>query len=193
MSRAIAIRWWPPIGLLAMVLLGLAVGQSSTPLDDWFQHVRRVHRGVYALLLFTDARLVVLLFLVALVIALVRRQWRLAAVVFLTPPVAVAAVRILKRLFDREKLGALAYPSGHITVTVVVLGLLVIVTGPRVWKFVVAAVWAFFGLLGQAFTFHYFTDTVGAVFLGTALLCLAVRAARLDTCQPHCDLHHSSG
>ena len=27
--------------------------------------------------------------------------------------------------------------------------------------------------LGQAFTYHYFTDTVGAVLLTTALLCLA--------------------
>jgi hypothetical protein len=36
-------------------------------------------------------------------------------------------------------------------------------------------------------------DTISAWFFGTALICLAVRAARLDRCQPRCDLRHSSG
>ena len=28
-------------------------------------------------------------------------------------------------------------------------------------------------MLGQAVTYHYFTDTVGALLLGTSLVCLA--------------------
>ncbi len=48
-------------------------------------------------------------------------------------------------------------------------------------------------VLGQAFTYHYFTDTVGAALLTTALVCLAAWAAELDRCQPGCDRGHSSG
>ncbi len=35
------IRWCPSIALAAVLLLGWAVGKSSTPpLDDWFQRFR---------------------------------------------------------------------------------------------------------------------------------------------------------
>jgi hypothetical protein len=179
-----AIRWWPLIGLPAMVALGLLVGKASTPLDDWFLHYRRAHHWVWWLLLFTNAQFVVALFFVTLAIVCWRRRWRLAVVTAVTPIVAVAAARILKRLFGREKVGALAYPSGHVTVSIVVLGLFVVAVGAAVWMFVAAGLWAVLGLLGQAFTVHYFTDTIGAVFLSTSLLCLAVRAAGLDRCQP---------
>ena len=47
-------------------------------------------------------------------------------------------------------------------------------------------------VLGQAVTYHYFTDTVGAVLLGTAVVCVAALAAKLDTCQPACDADHTS-
>ena len=87
----------------------------------------------------------------------------------------------------------LAYPSGHTTRAVVVLGLAVLVAGVAAWSVVLATVATVCGALGQAFTYHYFTDTIGAWFLGTALICLAVRIARLDRCQPRCDLRHSSG
>lgn len=186
-------RWWPLVGLSALVLLGLLVGRGSTPLDDWFLDLRHEHRWLGSLLAFTDARLVVLTFVVAVAIAVYRRRWRLAAVTAVTPVAAVVAVRVLKRIFGREKGGALAYPSGHVTVTIVVLGLLVIVVGATAWMVIVAVLWALLGLLGQAFTHHYFTDTVGAVFLATSLLRLAVGFAGLDRCQPRCDLDHSSG
>ena len=29
------------------------------------------------------------------------------------------------------------------------------------------------GIVGQAVTYHYFTDTVGALLLGTAVVCVA--------------------
>ena len=32
------VRWWPPVGLVMMALLGWIVGKSSTPVDDVFQH-----------------------------------------------------------------------------------------------------------------------------------------------------------
>jgi membrane-associated phospholipid phosphatase len=187
------LRWWPPIGILAMVALGLVVGDGTTRLDDWFTHAGDAHPGVARLLFFTQPVVLGALLLAAVVVALWRRRWRMALVVVLTPVVAVVAVRVLKALFGREREGALAYPSGHVTVMTAVLGMVVTVAGMRLWPIVAAAVFALLGIAAQALTYHYFTDTVGAAFLGTALVCLGVRAARLDRCQPGCDLYHSDG
>ncbi|MBJ7341714.1 PA-phosphatase [Mycolicibacterium sp.] len=193
MTAAKLIRWWPPVGILVMVALGLLVGVGSTPLDDWFIRTGATHPVLEELLWFTHPPVLQGLVVFAVVVALYRRRWRLAAIVALTPLVAVIAVRVLKRLFGRHKVDGLAYPGGHVTVAVVVLGMVVLVAGVTVWRLAAAAVLALLGLLGQSFTYHYFTDTVGAVFLGTALVCLAARAAKLDRCQPRCDLDHSDG
>jgi membrane-associated phospholipid phosphatase len=110
-----------------------------------------------------------------------------------TPGGAILAVRLLKPMFGRTKGDALAYPSGHTTLAVVVICVLVVLVGVTAWAVAIAAVAAALGMLGQAFTYHYFTDTVGGVLLGTAVVCLAAWAARLDRCQPDCDVGHSSG
>ena len=192
-TLARATRWWPLPAVLALIALGVAVGKGSTPLDDWFLATGRANRELYYLLLFTRPTLLFLLLGIAAGIAIYRRRWRLFAAMVVTPAVALVAVRLLKELFGREKRGALAYPSGHVTITVIVLGMLVLAVGPRVWLLASAAVYAVLGLLGQAFTVHYFTDTIGALFLSTALLSLAAWATRVDRCQPDCDVGHSNG
>jgi membrane-associated phospholipid phosphatase len=193
MTPAGVLRWWPPIGLVAMVALGLAVGGGSTRVDDWFAGVGRTHDGLDRLLFFTQPLLLAVMLLAAVAVGLFRRRWRLAAVVALTPVAGVVAVRLLKRLFGRERDGALAYPSGHVTVMVAVLGMVVVVVGAKAWMLTSAAAFALLGMAGQALTYHYFTDTIGAALLASALVCLAARASELDRCQPHCDLHHSNG
>jgi hypothetical protein len=192
MTTANLVRWWPVVGVLGMLLLGVAVGTGSTALDDRFIAFGRDHPAVYHLLWFTDARLVLLSFAVTVAVAVFRRRWRLAAAAALTPVVAVMAVRLLKRLFGRTMEGALAYPSGHVTVTVVVLGMAVLVVGLTTRAVAIAVAIAAVGLLGQALTYHYFTDTLGAVLLSTALLCVAARAVDLTRVNPSCDLVHSA-
>jgi len=189
-----ALKWWPAVALPLMVVLGLAVGDRSTGVDDWFnRNGWAAHPVLGRLLFFTEPLLLQLLLVAAVGLALYRRRWRLAAVVALTPLAGVVAVRVLKRLFGREREGALAYPSGHVTVMMTVLGVVVLVWGARRWLLLVAAVFAGLGTAGQALTYHYFTDTIGAVLLGSSLVVLAATAAKLDGCQPRCDLDHSNG
>ena len=83
---------------------------------------------------------------------------------------------------------------------VVVLGMAVLVAGAATWMVIAATVMAALGVVGQGVTYHFFTDAVGAVLLGTALVAvlaaLASRSlgrppAKLDGCQPGCDVDHS--
>jgi hypothetical protein len=76
-----------------------------------------------------------------------------------------------------------------VTVTVVVLGMVVLLTAAAWWTVLIgssahrliAVTAVVLGMVGQAVTYHYFTDTVGGLLLGTAIVCVA---AQLDMCQP---------
>jgi membrane-associated phospholipid phosphatase len=185
--------WWPLIALLAMVVLGVAVGHGTTPIDTWFTRAGEDHRLLRRLRYFTNVRVMLPILVVCVVAALYRRRWRLAVVIFLTPPIAIIVERLAKRGFQRRFDGSLAYPSGHTTLLVVLLGFAVITAGAAAWAVAVAVAYGLLGMLGLSFTIHYFTDTIGGLLLGTALLCLAARVAGLDRCQPECDVRHSSG
>ena len=86
---------------------------------------------------------------------------------------ALGLVRLLKPLFDRQDEGALAYPSGHTATMVVVMGVLVLVARAALWAVLVAVAYCALGMIGQGVSYHYFTDTVGALLLGTAIVCTA--------------------
>ena len=182
--------WWP-IAVAAMFALGGAVGRRSTPLDDWFH---RLGCGPARwLLFFTEPWLLAVALAAAVAVALYVRRWRLAAVMVASPLVGIALSTLFKRLFRRESGGALAYPSGHITATVIVMGMLVLVAGSAMWAVVLAATVTRLGIVGQAVTYHYFTDTVGALLLGTAVVCVAALIVELDRRQPECDADHTGG
>jgi membrane-associated phospholipid phosphatase len=173
---------WPGIAVAAMFVLGWAVGKGSTPLDDWFHHFRRT--PARELLVFSDPWLLVFVLCVCLAVALSRRRWRLAVAVIASPLVGIALARLLKQLFGRENDGDLAYPSGHTTAIVVVCGMVVLVAGAAMWAVLAAVAFSVLGMIGQAVTYHYFTDTLGALLLGSAVVCVAALAVKLDTRQP---------
>ncbi|WKG04418.1 PA-phosphatase [Mycolicibacterium sp. HK-90] len=164
-------RWWPPIGFAGMALLGWAVRTGPLPVDSWFQrlggnlspHVTHF-LGIIVPVVLTGA------LLVAAVVAARRGRKRLAVAMVVSPLVAVAIVRLVKPIFGREKGGALAYPSGHTTFLVVAAGLLLLVAGAGLWAMVAAAGVVLLSMVGLAMTFHYFTDTVGGVLLGTSVV-----------------------
>jgi hypothetical protein len=153
-----------------MVLLGLAVGRGSTPLDDWFH---RHGRPLLPLLFFTRPWVLATVVLAIMAVALFRRQWRFAIATAVCPLIAMVLARLLKPLFGRQRLGGFAYPSGHTTTLIVVMGMVVVVAGAAWWAVLIASVWCVLGVVGQGVAYHYFTDAVGAVLLGTAIVCVA--------------------
>lgn len=173
-----------------MVVLGLVVGKGSTPLDDWVHHFRRT--PARELLVFTDPWLLVFILIVGVLVAVSSRRWRLAVVMVASPLAGIVLARLLKQLFGRDNGGDLAYPSGHTTAAVVVVGMIVLVAGAATWVILAAAAFIVLAVIGQAVTYHYFTDTVGALLLGSAIVCVAAVAAKLDTRQPACDADHTA-
>jgi membrane-associated phospholipid phosphatase len=180
---------WPAIAVVAMFALGWAVGHGSTPLDDWFHQFHRT--PARKLLYLTDPAALVAVLAFGVAVALRLRRWRLAVVMAVTPMIGVVLARLLKDFFGRENDGALAYPSGHITAVVVVMGMIVLLAGAEAWVLLVSAVVVTLAAIGEGVTYHYFTDTVGALLLGSAVVCVAAVAAKLDTRQPGCDTDHT--
>ena len=179
---------WSGIAVVAMVVLGWAVGKRSTPLDDWFHHLRR--SPARRLLFFTDPWLLTIVLMFGIAVALFLGRRRLALVMALSPLIGIALAQVLKPLFGRRSGEALAYPSGHTIAVVTVMGMLVLVAGAAWWALAVAAVVTVLGIIGQAVTYHYFTDTAGALLLGSAVVCVAAVVAKLDRRQPGCDADH---
>lgn len=157
------------------------MGTGSTPVDDWFDH--GIHDVVGAqprwLLIFTSGPMVLAVLAGCLAVTAARRQWSLALAVLAAPVFAVALSQGLKHFFDRHNGPYLEYPSGHATLLVTVLGMLVVVAAARVWAWAAATMLGLLGALGLvACGYHYLTDTVGAALLGSAL---AAAAARLTS------------
>jgi len=161
-----------------MVLVGLAVGKASTPLDDWFDQFG--HGPVRVLTILANPVLLLAMGLTVVGIALYRRWWLFAIVTVAFPPLAYLLVQFIKPFFGRNAGDGLAYPSGHITMTTVVMGLFVVVMGGPLWAVLIAVLYVALAMLGVGSTFHYFTDTVGGALLGTSIVCIAALVARPD-------------
>jgi membrane-associated phospholipid phosphatase len=156
-----------------MLMLGWVVGKGSTPLDNWFQGFH--HSAIRWLHLLAYPPLIALVLIGCVAIAVSRRQWYFAASAVLAPAGGVALARLLKQLFERRKGhdDIFAYPSGHLTFTVIVLGIAILLAGASRWAVLVAVAWILLAMVGVGVSFHYFTDTVGGLLLGTAIVCVA--------------------
>ena len=159
-----------------MVLLGLGVRDGVTPVDGFFQQANG--GPLRWLLFFTDEGTAKALLLTTLAVSVYRRLWPLAVAAVVVPVAAWAATEALKPVFGRLKEQGLAYPSGHTTVMVVVLGLLILAAGVKLWIVLAAIAFGILGIIGQAVSYHYFTDAVGSLLLGTSLVCLAALVLR---------------
>ena len=97
----------------------------------------------------------------------------------LCPLFSIMITEVLKRLYNRHNGPDFPlYPSGHTASIISVTGMVALVAGYRLWALAVAIAVSLLGALGLiAFGYHYFTDTVGAALLTTALVCLATRFA----------------
>ncbi len=158
----------------------MVVGNGPTGFDDWALRVMQRVLGPDPewMLYFSRALPMMATLGIAVLIALARRRWRLAVVVALCPLIAVMATRLLKPLFGRYKDAALAYPSGHTTVVITVMAMLVLAAGVSLWLALVAgAVTVIGGLSMAAADAHYLTDNIGSTFFASAMVCLAVLAA----------------
>jgi membrane-associated phospholipid phosphatase len=173
---------WPAIAVAAMFVLGWAVGKRSTPLDDWFHHFGR--SPARWLLFFTDPWMLMIVVIFGVTVAVYLRRRRLAVMMAVAPLVGIVLAQLLKRFFGRRSGGVFAYPSGHTTAAVIVFGMLVLLVGATVLSVAAAATVAVLAMIGQGVTYHYFTDTVGGLLLGSAVVCVAALAVKLDTRQP---------
>jgi membrane-associated phospholipid phosphatase len=168
------------VAVVALLLLGWSVGTGMTAVD------RPVYRSLGEpaasrqrwLLFFTDSRVLGSVLLVCLIVALYRRWWRAAVAVVVCPAAGLLCVYLLKRLFDRYKEEALAYPSGHTTQAVIAMSLLVMIVSARLWVVAIAVAVSLLGMIGMvAVGYHYMTDTIGGALLGTAIVCVAAQLA----------------
>jgi hypothetical protein len=160
-----------------MGILGWAVGKGSTPFDDWFFWIGE-HSPTHLLLFFSQPMLVMVVMMGAAAVAFDRGRERLALIVILAPIVAWFLVQMFKRWSDRRKQGYYAFPSGHITLTVVVWGMVVLVAGGALWSVYTSVGVIALAVIGQGTTYHYLTDTIGGLLLGSAIVCVAASAAK---------------
>ena len=176
----IQIQWWPPIGLAAMIVVGLGCRAVDPPRLTTGSTGSRTRPGAVICAVLANPLVLVVLGVSVLGVALYRRWWRFAAVAVVVPPAAYLLVQFIKPLFGRHKDTGLAYPSGHLTTTTIVVGLFVLVAGGALWAVCVAVSYVALAMVGVGVTFHYFTDTVGGVLLGTSIVCIAALVARRD-------------
>lgn len=156
--------------LLGFVARGGTVGSGGiVPIGPWVPPSQG--SALHWLQSFTDPRTATALLIAAAGAALYRRLWALLPLIMVVPLVSVGATENFQRFFGGlAGQGAAAYPSSPTTLMVVGLGLLVLAVGVRRWLVVAAGLFVLLGIAGQSVDVRYFTDSLGALLLGTSLV-----------------------
>lgn len=184
--------WLAAVAAVAFLVLTVLVATGATqdldvaardyfrPDDVWGTTQIRVDVVVEGL---KPRNMVPLLALVALVACVWRRSWRPAAYAVLLAGAVGVLTMVTKVVVERpdphQDMTALggSYPSGHTVTVLVCLGgaILVLQQRPRWWE------WVLVGLAGVAMGIalllqaaHWFTDVVGGLLLGLAVLATAM-------------------
>jgi hypothetical protein len=151
---------------------GFGAREGTLPIGPWSPHSQGP--ALQWLQSFTDPRTATALLIAAASAALYRRLWALLPLIMVVPLVSVGATENLQRFFaGLAGQGAAAYPSSPTTLMVVGLGLLVLAVGVRRWLIVAAGLFVLLGVAGQSVDVRYFTDSLGALLLGTSLVAVA--------------------
>ncbi|PSR69316.1 hypothetical protein C8258_05340 [Nocardia sp. MDA0666] len=172
------------IGLLITVTVPLSfpAGGGPTTFDsaigDEVHEGLDAHRGVYdALVVPSNAYIVLPLLLIGVLYCLRRRDWWGAGFLVVVPELVVAVnTWALKPLWDRHLQHYLAYPSGHTVQFVAIATGVLLVAATVCWRIVIGVLAALalaavaVGMVGRGY--HYPTDVVG----GTAFAIAAVTA-----------------
>jgi len=170
--------------------LDVAIRNRFRPHDVWGTTQMRVDVIVEGL---KPSKMVPLLALVAVVACVRHRSWRPAVYAALLAGVAGTLTIVTKVIVGRpdphQDMTAVggSFPSGHTVTVLVCLGcaILLLQERPRWWEWVVV------GLVGVAMGLslllqaaHWFTDVVGALLLGVAVLAAAVGLRLQGTDRP---------
>jgi len=151
---------------------GFGAREGTLPIGPWSPHSQGP--ALQWLQSFTDPRTATALLIAAAGAAVYRRLWALLPLIMVVPLVSVGATENLQRFFaGLAGQGAAAYPSSPTTLMVVALGLLVLAVGVRRWLIVAAGLFVLLGVAGQSVDLRYFTDSLGALLLGTSLVAVA--------------------
>ncbi|MEV5650680.1 phosphatase PAP2 family protein [Nocardia sp. NPDC052254] len=173
------------IGFLITVTVPLSfpAGGGPTAVDravgDRVHDSLDAHPGIYhALVIPSDAYIVLPLLLLGMVYCALRRDWWGAGFLLIVPELVVAInTWALKPLWDRHLQHYLAYPSGH-TVQFVAIATGLLLVAATAWLRITVAVLAAIALAAVAvgmvgLGYHHPTDVVG----GTAFAVAAVTAS----------------
>jgi membrane-associated phospholipid phosphatase len=185
------------LGLAIVLVAGLAISAAGRPLelDQLIHGFFATHRSGWAdtsaavLNVVGNTLSSAILAAVLVVVFLVARRWRTAAVVGLSLVLASTASSLVKALFLRARpddalldLASGAFPSGHVAMAAA-LAVALALAFPHWWSWALAGGWVLVMAIGRTYLLvHWLSDVVGGAVLGASVALLVHSGvARLST------------
>ncbi|WP_460799915.1 GNAT family N-acetyltransferase [Microbacterium sp. GXF0217] len=181
------LAWWGIGALLVAIAMGAVLtldGGADEPsaLDTWW-HDLMVDSAPSALVAFSHLMnrigggwiAILVVPGVVAVGLLIARRWRSAVFALAAFAISALLVQVLKQVFGRARPEDMlvlsdygSFPSGH-TANAATIAVVMCVLFPRVWMFVLGALWVITMALSRTvLAVHWLSDTVGGALVGTA-------------------------